>query len=459
MTADNNLPGKAVLGYSCGALGLSFFYNLMVLYLLYYYTDIFGISAAAAGTMFLAARIWDAVNDPIMGTLVDRTRGKRGKFGPYIIFGTLPLALVVILIFNPVFRDMTMAAKLVYAYCTYILFGMLNTLVGIPYNSIQAVLTKDPSRRVGVVLGVRVFDMLGALIIAVLAMPLVKSVGGTSEAVGFGRVSIIFSVIAAAVIYLSYGLSRRRILARYEEDILTQKEKNTLKKSLAVVLDNRPLRIIVISLFLSLTATVIRQSAIIYYFKYNVGRESLMPLFNLLTLGVTALSMLLVPPLAKKMGKKRAALAGVSFYTAGNLLLFFVPPAFIPGVFITAVIGSLGTGVTFVAVMSMLPDTVEYGEWKTGVRSEGVIYSTYSFIQKLSMALAGALGGVLLTAGGYQANVAQGASSLLAIRSMLALFPAGAAVVGLICILKYDLTEEKHREIVAELEERKKARG
>lgn len=456
MAADKNLPTKAVLGYSSGALGLSFFYNLMVLYLLYYYTDIFGISAAAAGTMFLAARVWDAVNDPVMGALVDRTRGKRGKFGPYIFFGTLPLALVVILIFNSPFREMAPAAKLVYAYCTYILFGMLNTLVGIPYNSIQAVLTKDPARRVGVVLGVRVFDMLGALVIAVLAMPLIRSIGGGSEAAGFGKASILFSAVAAAVIYLSYGVSRRRILTRYEEDILTQKEKNTLKKSLAVVLSNRPLIIIVISLFLSLTATVIRQSAIIYYFKYNVGRESLMPLFNLLTLGVTALSMLLVPPLAKRMGKKRAALAGVSFYTAGNLLLFLVPPTFIPGVFVTAVLGSLGTGVTFVAVMSMLPDTVEYGEWKTGVRSEGVIYSTYSFIQKLSMALAGALGGFLLTAGGYQANVVQEASSLLAIRSMLALFPAGAALVGLFCILKYDLTEEKHRQIVAELEERKK---
>ena len=446
-------------GYTSGAFGLSLFYNIMVLYLFYFYTDVFGITAAAAGTMFLVSRIWDGVNDPIMGAVVDRTRSRMGKFGPYILFGTIPLAIVTVLIFNPLFPDMTMGQKILYAYVTYILFGMLNTLVGIPYNSIQASITKNQKTRVRVVLGVRVFDMLGALVVAVLAFPLVRMLGGDNESLGFGRLSVIVASAAVLVLFASYGASSRLIISSYKRDIETQSEKNSIAKSISVVKNNTPLLIIGISLFLSLTATVVRQGSIIYYFIYNAGNEQAMPLFNLLTLGCTALSMLIVPLCTDRLGKKRTALYGAAVYLTGNILLFAAPPSSLILVYLFGMLGSIGTGITFVAVMSMLPDTVEYGEWKTGVRSEAVIYSIYSFIQKLSMAAAGALAGFLLTVSGYQAHTVQTPEALWVIRSMLALFPAAAAVIGFICILNYDLTEERYTAILQEIQERKTASG
>lgn len=432
------------LGFGVGGAASNLIWMMISLYMLYFYTDVFGISAAVAGAIFLGARIWDAVNDPIMGYLADQTRTKWGKFRPYLLFGSVPLALIYILTFTT--PDLSPNNKIIYAAVTYVLLGMLYTVVNIPFNSLASVITQDTNERSKLASFMLITTYVAVLILAVVTLPLVSLF--PTEQIGFSVTVTIYAVLSMALFLICFASTR-------EKQSLVSRERVSLRRSLKLLPANKYLLILISAIFFTSAANEMRTTAAIYFFKYNFGDEGIYPLFML----VVALSMifgaLLAPALSKKLGSKRnlyVLSTLVSIFTGTGIL--FTPPESLGVIILLSALGSIGGGMIFVLVWAMIPDTVEYGEWKTGVRAEGIVYSTLTFTTKMAYAVGGALAAMLLSWSGFIPNVAQTPQTQQMILYMLALFPVIGGIAAMLIMYFYKIDAKFYAKLLDEINER-----
>jgi len=429
------------LGYGVGDLGINLYFISAATYLLYFYTDVFGISAAAAASVLLVARIVDAVTDPLMGLIAERTRSRWGRLRPYILFGAVPLGVMAVLTFTT--PETGEVGKIWWAAITYILFGILYTVVGIPYSALTSSLTNDHQERTLLSTIRMAFAFGGGYAISVGMLPLVGLFDDSQ--VGFQSVMVLFAIAATALLWLTFATTEERIQPPASQIL-------KVGDSFKAVFRNPPLLIVILLFTGGMLSFTVRQTVTVYYLKYNVGREDLVALFFGITMPVMFLALLVVPRLASRFGKAGGIMIGAAVTIVGCLGLYVTPYDEITWIFAFSCVMALGGTPIAVLGWAMIPDTVEYAQWKHGLRADGAIFSFASFFQKLAKAIGGAgVAGVLAVAG-YVANGDQTGTSLAAIHNLMTLVPAGIMVLMIIAASFYRLDKDTHAGIVAALQ-------
>lgn len=430
------------LGYGTGSVAMNIVYGLMSFYLLKFYTDVFGITAASAGIMFTVARIWDAINDPIMGVIVDKTKSRWGKFRPYILFGAIPMGLFAFLCFNT--PDLDQAGKLIYAYVTYIGFGMIYTIIGVPYGALTSAMTQDLKEREKLTFYRSIGSLLATLLIVILVIPLTEAIGNGDLVIGY-RVTIGLLSGLAALLMLSTFFTSKEVVVASNDNL-----QPAFKDSMKMVGKNKPLIILMSVFVLTFAVNSITGAVGLYYLDYYLNRMDLYMIVSLTAMVPIIIGQPVVLPLIKKFGKKKimiwcCALQGLLMFAK-----FIIPPnatLFILLSFLTGLSAApFGT-----VIWAFVPDTIEYGEWKTGIRADGFVNAIIGFAFKLGMAGGGIIPGIVLTVTGYEANMVQTPLAIWGIRALVGLIPALLMFIAIIVFKFYDLTDDKYNAIVDEL--------
>jgi GPH family glycoside/pentoside/hexuronide:cation symporter len=442
MLSNKKLSFFEKVGYGVGDLAHGHLFTLMSLYLLYFYTDVLGITAVSAGAIFLVTRIWDAANDPLMGYLADHTHSKWGKFRPYLLFGAVLLGLATFFCyFAP---DIGSNEKFVYAFITYLVFGMAYTMAGIPYGCMIASMTQDTLERSSLSAYRNIFSLIGAVLAACLIKPVINTF--SSEKEGFMVTMGCVGIICAIILFITFLSTKERIVPKKEKKI-------KLKEVLQVIFKNRPLILLTISIFFNLTAFTLRNGMGLFYCKYNLGNEGLFPYLAGAMFISFIIGILFIPLLNKKIDKAPLYNIGNMVSLIGYLGVFLAPYSNIPMIFFFTCLFSVGSAAPTVLQWSMLSDTVEYSEWKTGIRAVGLVNSIPSFAVKSGLAVGGALSGLILSASGYIPDVEQSPKALFGILSLLTLLPAVLTILAIVAVCFYTLNKKTFNKIVQNLKE------
>ena len=556
-------------GYGLGDLASCLFWMQFVWFLNYFYTDVFGLAPAVLATMLLVVRIWDSINDPLVGILADRTNSRWGKFRPYLLWGALPFALFGSLMFTT--PDWSPGGKLVYAYVTYATMVLVYTVVNIPYSSMMGVVSPDPSVRTKFSQMRFIMAFTGGLIVQATTLPMVAHFGAASQGVvdarlrgqtvvveergngssrlevsalapeyvapgfvqrlgiqfglvdeaGLGRITqkktiyvntpdyyeqagladaesdggftsisylesgfqtrefsldeifpaldisnnrievkvineqkgfrvtmTVFGVVAALLFIVTFATTRERVHP-------PAKQKTSLKRDVLDLATNKPWLILFALGILTLFQVCLRNGAIMYYFKYNVGNEKIGPLFMLAGTLANLLSMLMVGLIEKWFGKKLGFALGVLGTLIFTVVFYFVPDSNIGLLLTVHILINIVSGPNAALIWAMYTDSADYSEWKTGRRATGLVMSACTMAQKFGYTLGGALGMAVLAWIGYQANTEQTPEALAGIKGMVGWISAIPCALGLVLILFYPLNKDRLKTIEADLAARR----
>lgn len=435
------LSNSECVGYGIADFGINLYFISAMTYLLYFYTDVFGLSAAAAAGVLGVARLVDAITDPMMGGIAERTRSRWGRLRPYLLFGALPLAAVAVLTFTV--PDLGASGKLWWAYLTYTGFGIAFTVVSIPYSALTASLTADHEERT-VLSTIRMACAFGGgLVVSGITWDLVGWFD--SEAEGYQWSMALYAVVATALLWVTFALTRERI-----QPPAGQKLK--VSDSAKAVLFNPPLLVVIVMFTGGMLSFTVRQAVAPYFFKYNLERPDLVGTWFQVTLSIMFLGLLFTPMLARRYGKAGGILIGALVTIVAAVGMYFTPYSEIELIFFWGCVMSLGGTPIAVLGWAMLPDTVDYAQWRHGVRADGAIFSMSSFFQKLAKTIGGAGIGAVLAIAGYVANAEQTATSLAAIHGLMTLAPLGIMVAMVVAARAYRLDAGAHRRLLAELD-------
>mgnify|MGYP000934277999 CR=1 FL=1 len=441
----NMVSWKERIGYGLGDTASNLTFMVVTLYLMYFYTDVVGLNPAAVAVLLLITKIWDAVNDPLMGLIVDRTHTKWGQCRPYFLWGALPYAIFAVLMFTT--AGSNMGAKLAFAYVGYIGFDLAYTIVNIPYSAILPSLTSNYAERT-VVNSVRmIFSRIGAIIVSLATLPLVARIGQGNEAKGFQGTVIIFSIIAVFLFLITFFSTKERIPQSSGEHM-------KLKESFRALKGNSPWWVLLFLNIAMWTGFTMMQQTIIYFCKYNLGNAELSgPYMPIMMIGMFA-ALALMPKMSKRAIKRTLLIIGEFISILGMVISLIFAHISIPAFFAGVVISGFGFGMVSPLIFSMLADVVDYGEWKNGVRASGFLYSASSLGIKFGMSIGGAIGAWILASAGYVGNAVQTQASLNAIQFIFILAPIIANVLCIIICLFYKI-DKKYPEIKADLEKKR----
>jgi sugar (Glycoside-Pentoside-Hexuronide) transporter len=426
--------------------------NLLIMsvamYLMFFYTDVYKISAVTAGTLFLVARVLDSIVDFSMGYLIDRTKSKWGKFRPYVMFGFIPFCLLTVLVFTvPDFND---TQKVIYAYVTYLLVMIATTVATLPCQAILPAITQDPAERIKLNNFSSFFGMIGMMFVAVGTMPLVMMFGKGDMAKGFLITMIIFSSVAA-VIYILWTMKVR------ERVIIEKPKELNLKEALPMVFKNKYLLLLVGTFVFFMSGYTIRNNSQMYYLMYSLQKPDLIPVIGLLSMLPTVLTILLVPTIVGKFGKKNTLMAGIIIQVVANICQYFAGLNNITMIFVLTAISAVGGGLFVPLIWGMLPDTVDYAHWKFGHRTEGIITATFVFLQKATSGFAGYIAGAILMAIGYIPNVVQSSETMSGISFLYNVTGSLLGIAALFFMFFYDLNDTKLTKMIEEIHKRENA--
>lgn len=433
------------LAFGGGNIGATLVMQTISSFLMFFYTDVYKISAVAAGTLFLVARVLDSIVDFSMGYLVDKTKSRWGKFRPYVMFGCLPLCVLGVLCFTvPDFND---TGKLIYAYVTYLLVMVLYSVVTIPCTAILPSITQDPDQRVKINNYPQFLGMAALMFVVTFTMPLVEMLGGGNQGKGFFTTMVIYCSIAL-LLFIVWSMKVR------ERIIIESKEELTLKEALPTLFKNKYLLLLVGTFVFYMSGFTIRNTVQMYYLIYSVKRPDLIPTVGLLSMLPLIIIILLVPFLVGKIGKKNSLMIGIAIVLVSNIGQYFVSFDNITMIYVLTVTGGIGGGLFVPLVWGMLPDTVDYADWKFGKRTEGIISSTFIFAQKAASGLAGYIAGIVLVFVGYIPNAAQSAETMKGISFLYNIAGAILTGIALVFMLFYDLDAKKYNKIIEDLHKR-----
>lgn len=461
--ARRPLGTTAFIGYGLGDFGCNLAFSLGSTFLLYYYTDVAGLTAASVGTMFFVVRLWDAFADLLAGRAVDRTMTRWGKFRPFILFFAVPLLLLSFLTFH-VPTGWGDAATLLYVYLSYAVLGTLYSLVNIPYGSLASAMTQSVHQRAKLVAGRTLGAAAGSVLISFIIAPQISALQKQkstlpaeeylAQAQGiFTNITLLFVLIGS----IAFGLT----FLWCHETVVRAQPRVTIKETFATLRTNRPLAILCGASFCYLLGFYTVTGATLYYAQYILGDPGLTLQITLVSTGVQILVTPFVPKLVARFGKKTLFQYSGLLTVIGGVCLFFGPDGVVWFALVCLGIKGVGFSLINTLMFALEPDTVEYGEWKTGQRSEGATYAIFSFTRKLTQSIGGAATAWALALGGYVSASAAAAtpeqpeSALDAIRVVFALVPAAAAILAMLVFITYPLTDQRFREIRDETEGRK----
>ncbi len=443
----------STIAYAIGSSGTNVSFYMINNYLMLFYTDIVGLAATAISLIMLIARIWDAVNDPMMGMIEDRTHTKLGKFRPWLIVGPPFLAVFNILTFTVFPLHGTL--KVVVCGVCYIGAGMAYTVVQVAINGLVNRITNDSGNKMKVISIAQIANMLGQTVVAAVLMPVILYFSGSdvANARGYFWGTVLVCAVTTPMIWIAAWKCREvTIEEKHTEKV--QKEKKSLRTSIKLVASNDQLVVAIATTFLSCISIIGRYALLSYYLIYVVGSYALIsPVFAIMSLA-QMIGNVPLPILTEKFGKKKVFIGAAFGTIIAMVLLFFIPTGMnIPVLALSAVIGFCGASgsITYAFVC----DCVEYGDWKYGIRDDGLAFSMMSFGVKLASAITGVIGVPLLMAVGYVAGQAQTAGTTTAINVIVNIVPAVILLISLLPLCKYKLDKEMMQKISAELAERR----
>jgi len=447
-TGSELLPLKLreIIAYGSGDFGFAMVSRFVDLFLLFFFTDIYGISAAQAGSIFLIARIWDAVIDPPLGFIADRTETRWGKYRPYLLFGAIPLAIFNVMLF--ITPDYGATGKYFYALIMFLLYDVAFSATNLSYGSMTAVITQNQVERTSLAASRMFFGMPAIVFISVFT-PIVVSHFPNKQA-GYPAAVAIYSILAVLLIWLVFFTVKERVNPEKRERYLLSEVFSMIKK-------NTVLLHILSAIFLVGAGMTVRMMMAKYYFDYNMKSPELFTVFMIIIVPTMMIGALLSAVLNKKLSKKNLYNLGMVLYVVGDIGIYFSPYSAVTSIMVFAALAGLGTGISYTLIWSLVADAVEFGEWKTGKRAEGVTYASYTFTYQLSNALGGAMGGFLLAAAGYVPHAIQTPTADHAIRFMFAIVPAITGILTFIIMFYYKLDKEAFAKLIADLEKRRGA--
>ncbi len=449
----HKLAFKEKFAYGFGDLASVLYWQTFMLYFTYFYTDVFLIPAAVAATMFLVSRIWDGVNDPMMGMIADRTKTKWGKFRPYLLWMCVPFAVMGVLTFTV--PDFGMTGKIIWAYVTFILIMMLYTAINIPYTALMGVISPDSNERTSVSSIKFIFAFAAGIIVSATLLPMTKTLGGGNDAQGWQYTFMIYGVAAVIFFLIAFKGTRERVLP-------PKSQKMSVKQDLKDLFSNKPWLILLAATITFILFVAVRGSVTVHYFKYIIGEQTLkLPFLGTDTYGFEAITSayntigqissligaLIVSWFAKKIGKKNAfyVLFIMAIFSTG--ILYFLTAEQLGLIFFFQITGSISGGPLSVLLWAMYADTADYGEWKNNRRSTGLVFSASTMSQKFGWAFGAFIALNLMSQVGFQPNTEQSADSIHGLKLLFSIIPAAVGVLSMIILIFYPLTDKRVKEL------------
>ena len=437
---------KEKIGYSLGDTASHFVWDMVGFWILIFYTDTFGISAAAAGTIMLIARFWDMANDPLMGIIADRTQTRWGKFRPYILWMAIPYSVLAVLTFTT--PDFGETGKVIYAGATYLLLMTVFTAINLPYSSLGAVMTADTTERAGLNSYRFIFAFVGQLIVSGTALTLANYFGGGDNAKGYQYTLTLFAVISLVLFYITFKTTKERVQPPKEQKV-------DLKADIKNLFKNRPWVILFFVGIISFVMFAMQNLAVAYYFKYYIGNEENVQLFNVIGTIALIVTIPISKPLAKRFGNRNVFLASSLLSGLFFVLLYLPGKENITMVYVFNILAKMAYAPAVPLLWTMLGDTADYSEWKTGRRSTGLTFSAATFAQKAGWGIGGALAGWLLALYNFEPNVEQTEKAITGIKMMISVFPGILYMSCAILLFFYSIDHKTSQEMQKELEARR----
>ncbi len=444
--SDNKLSVKEKIGYGMGDAASNIIFQTVMTFLAFFYTDIFGISAAAVGTLFLSVRLLDAITDPLMGSLADRTQTRWGKYRPYLLWLCVPYALICVLTFTT--PDFSESGKLIYAFITYGLLMVMYTAINIPYCALGGVLTNDADERISIQSYRFALATIAGILVMALTLPLVEYFGNGDKALGYQITMIVMSIVGIALFLICFATTKERVASPVREDTF-------LKADIKMLFRNDQWLVIALVTFVVMFAVIIRATVSLYYVNYVLEREDLATVF--VTVGMVGM---LGGTLTTKFVTDR--FCKIKVYRVVTLLIaiictgfYFLPPGMVIAAFLLHFVLGFLQQMTTPIVWVMMTDTVDYGELKTGTRLTAFTFSGSLFVLKLGMSVAGAVAGWILAFYGYQGGQEQTSESLDGINLLFTLVPALGSLVAFFLVGFYRLNRKKMQQIQQQLTAKK----
>ncbi|MCH4890116.1 hypothetical protein EZV73_21225 [Acidaminobacter sp. JC074] len=420
-----------------GVFSQNLVYAFISSYIMIFYTDYIGISSALVGTIFFVARIWDAINDPMMGILTDRTRTRFGRFRPYLLLVSVPIMVSVYMLFS----KSPISNHILWAYMTYILFGMIYTVSDIPLWSMASCMSNDSLERTKLISLGKAVPPVAFVLVSVVTVPLIQRFGDNISA--YRSVGMIYA-----------GLMMIGMIGMFfnpRERVNVSKEKLSVKEIFSALLLNKPLLLILASQVFIMIVDNLVLAIGIYYAKYNLGDPNLVTVMSLVIIVPLLISIFISSKLAEKHDKKKLILGFLMFRVIGYILLFLVGFENHLLFFIVLGASSLTAGAAEVLLPSMMVETIDFVQLKTGKRPEGIMWSTQTFVAKASSSVSGILLGFLLVVIEFVPNVTQSIHTLNGMHMILTLLPALCIALSMMPLFFYPLTRDKYKVIVDQL--------
>lgn len=463
----SRLSIKEKVGFGLGDSAYNLYFQAVMFYMLYFYTDILGISAAVVGTMVLVSKIWDAINDPMMAALADRTKSRWGKYRPWILFTAFPFAVSGILCFTNV--DLSTVGKIVWAYVTYNLLMMSYTAGNVPYSSLMGVMTADSGERTGLNQIRFIFANFAMLIVQGATLPLVGMLGKGDDAKGFLLTMVFFSVMTVILLTITFLTTKERIKPE-------PGQKTSVKQDLSDLIRNRPWVIIFIMTLFVFIYWSLKSSIGLYYFKYFVNHASLrsflqnfgiarnpdtdvvkvgFSIFNTSGLIASLTGILFSKYFAVRFGKRDVFRVCLFLAACFTFMYVFLKPEQVFLQFFFNILIQLSYGVTVPLLWAMVADIADFTEWKTHRRATAMTFAGILFALKLGLSFGSAIAAKLLSFYKYVPNVEQTAATLKGIRYMMSVYPAILFLIGVVALIFYRIDKRTELEMEGELIKRR----
>jgi len=445
---ESSVPLKTKLAYGIADLGICLPLSTITFFLLYFYTDIIGLSPALAGLAMFLPKIWDAFSDPMMGQISDHTKSRWGRRRPYLLFGSFPYAIAFVLLFTPIV-SLESTGTFIYLIVIYILFFTGSTVVGVPFNALLPEISLDPHERTKLQAYRQPFAVIGWIAGSALVLPLVGLLSGGQA--GFVRMAMIFGVFTILAFTTTFlGVRERPDFIESKTLPVFSSLKETFKNSL----------------FLKFTAVYITSSmgytllstSIIYYAKYWLGSEAFFTTMMGLVLGFVLVSIPLWVFLSGKIGKKETFIIGLFVFIVAMGLLPFHPREVTLFIYVIMVIAGFGSGAYFIFPYAIMPEIIDVDELSTGTRREGMYFGIYFLMLKVAVAAAPAIVGVSLNFFGFVPNIEQTETALNGIRMISGLAPLGFLAIAVVILFFFPLGKTKSDEVSRAINELRNSR-
>lgn len=434
--------------YGSGDIGFSLTTTIVAAYFLFFLTNVVGIRPAVAGIAILIGRSWDYINDPIIGHISDRTRSRWGRRRPFLLFGALPFALAFTMMWFKPPWDNLIALTAYYA-VAYVIFDTAATFVYMPYYALTPELTEDYDERTSLTSYRMFYSIFGSLLAFTIPLMIVGSFspGNSGKILLMGA---IFGLISALPLLLVFATIR-------EKHEFIEQAQPTFKDSLKAALKNKPFVFGAVIYLITWVSFDIMQTVLLFFIKFVMGREADSDLIMATIFIVAIFALPFWEWTSRKLNKRLAYAAGIAFWAVVQVVLINLN-ASSPLILILFLCGlaGIGVGAAHVLPWSIIPDAIEWDEYQTGERHEGMFYSLVTLMQKIASSIAIPLTAVFLDLTQYVPNSAtQPASALLGIRILVGPIPAVLLIIGIIFALKYPLSREEFTRVVKELEARR----